>query len=279
MNKITLLVACLLSMAVFSQKLDKSKSNLKSSTSSNSSSNSSSSSYENDDDDDDENSFGEELFLEFIVKPIALVAYATTVEIFIQSHLEEDGNHLYMDLTHHPYSDNQKGDYIYEPDFYNPTRLDLSNQLLFDGNRIFGNNLNAKLRFAQRASLEYNQTYLHESVKGTSYQFFMHDLTANYYRVRTESFTLHYGLGATYVHSGVNKAYFTYKTGMEYFFNRPISIDFEHRGTMGDLSSIYQTNFNINFYKKNYALKAGINLYRIGGVNYNMVGLGGKIYL
>lgn len=276
MNKITLLVACLLSMSVFSQKLDKSKSNLKNSSTSQSSSSSSSSSYE--DDDDDEYSFGEELFIEFILKPIALVAYATTVEIFIQSHLEEKGNHVYMDLTHHPYSDNQQGDYIYKPEFYNTTRLDFSNQFLFDGNRIFGNNLNAKLRFAQRASLEYNQTYLNESVNGKSYQFFMHDLTANYYRVRTESFTLHYGLGATYVHSGVNKAYLTYKTGMEYFFNKPISVDFEHRGTMGESSGIYQTNFSINFYKKYYALKAGMNLYRIGGVNYTMVGLGGKLY-
>lgn len=274
MYKITLLFICLLSISSFSQKLNTSKKNLKQKELS--LKNETSSSTVNDNGDE---SIGNQLFIDLVVKPLFFMAKVITYELLIESVSEANKNHPYMELTPHPYYNKLRGDYTFNSSTYKPLRLDISNQFLFDGHQIFGNNLNTKFRFLQRGGLEYNQVYLRESVQGKDEDFFMHDLTANYYRVRTKSFTLHYGMGATFVHSGVNKAYFTYKTGMEYFFKIPISLSFNHRGTPITNQGIYQTNLNLNFYKKNFALKTGVQFYQIGGVNYRMFAFGGKIYL
>ncbi|NJB81411.1 hypothetical protein [Wenyingzhuangia aestuarii] len=275
MKKITPYLLCLFSLTVFSQKLEKSKTHLKKKDLNIEVNSSSSSVYEEDDD----SSFGEVLFVDLVAKPIIFLAKVVTLELFIESYLEKDGKHPYMELTPHPYLDNLVGDYTYNSTTYKPIRLDISNQLVFDAQNIMGNNLNAKFRFLQRGSIEYNQLYLYESIKGKTSQLFLHDITANYYRIRTNSFSLHYGLGASYVHSSVNKAYFTYKMGFQYFFKIPLSLEVEHRGTLITNDGVYQTNLGVNYYYKNYALKAGIQFYDIGNVNYQMFAFGGKVYL
>lgn len=275
MPKIIILFYCfVLSSSCFSQKLNKAKESLKKKDLSVEIEKQHTSTQNN----GEEGSFKEELFYEFVIKPVVFLAKAATYELLIQSIFEEKKHHPWMELTPHPYLDTLRGDYTFDSETSKPIRFDIFNQFLFDGHHTSGNNLNAKFRFLQRGSIEYNQLYLLENKNETS-QFFAHDITANYYRIRTQCFSLHYGLGATFVHSGINRAYFSYKTGIEYFFKLPISISLEHSGTPINENGISQTKASINIFKKKYAFSSGLQFYKIGAVDYRMFAVGGKIYL
>ncbi|MDO3693885.1 hypothetical protein QVZ41_03355 [Wenyingzhuangia sp. chi5] len=270
-KNLLLLGLSLLPMIFNAQKLDKAKTNLKKDLVYEVSYSEAGSEKE-----EEQTSFKNDLAYDLIVKPIVFIAGYLTYGLFVESGME--GKHSHMELTPYPYLNNLKGDYAFEANEVAFTRFDISNQFLTDQSNTYGNNLNVKFRFLERASVEYNQLYLLESKKYTS-QFFIHDLTANYYRIRTNHLSLHYGLGVSYAHSGVNKAYFTYNTGISYFMNVPLSISLEHRGTPFSENGIYQTNLNFNYHIRNYAIQAGFNFYNIGNVHYKMFGLGGKIYL
>lgn len=273
-KKLLLLGLSIFPLIFYAQKLDKAKANLKKDLVQDVAHEVS---YSKDTDDDDEDSsFGNYLIYELIAKPIAIIGSYLTYGLLFETAAERNGKHAYMELTPHPYLKNLRGDYAFEANEVAFTRVDISNQLLTDMNNTFGNNLNVKFRFLERANLEYNQLYLLESNKS---QFFMHDLTANYYRVRTPQLSLNYGLGISYVHSSVNKAYFTYNTGINYFLSVPLSISLEHKGTPFSKNGIYQTKLNFNYHIHRYALHIGYHFYDIGNVHYKMFGLGGKIYL
>ena len=276
MKQKLLLLCLLLSPIVFyAQKLNKAKNNLKKDSSYKVS-------YDKieieDNQSDKTSSFQHDLAYELIAKPILFITSYVGYGLLVETVMEKEGKHAYMELTPYPYINHLKGDYAFEANEVTFTRFDISNQFLTDQNNTYGNNLNVKFRFLKRASVEYNQLYLLETQKYTS-QFFTHDLTANYYRVRTQHLSLHYGLGVSYAYSGVNKAYFTYNTGISYFMNVPLSISLEHRGTPFSVNGIYQTKLNFNYHINNYVIQAGFNFYNIGNVHYKMFSLGGKIYL
>ncbi|MGY5355435.1 hypothetical protein [Wenyingzhuangia sp. IMCC45467] len=270
MKKKLLILGVVLSfMDTYAQKLERSKENLKKDLNYHIT-NSQIGTDEND------NSTSNSLAYDLIAKPIMFIGGFLTYGLLIETFIEREKKHAYMELTPYPYINNLKGDYAFEANEVSFTRFDISNQFVTDMNYTQGNNLNIKFRFLERVNIEYNQLYLLEN---NNNQFFMHDLTANYYRIRTEHMTLNYGMGISYVHSGVNKAYFTYNTGIQYFFNIPLSLSLDHRGTPFSRYGIYQTKLNFNYHIKQFVFQVGINFYNIGNVHYKMLGLGGKVYL
>lgn len=226
--------------------------------------------------DNSDSTFSNSLIYDLIARPIIFIGSYLTYGLLVETFIERDKKHAYMELTPYPYINNLKGDYAFEANEVAFKRFDISNQFITNMDNIYGNNLNIKYRFLKRVSVEYNQLYLLESKNS---QFFMHDLTANYYRVRTEYLSLNYGMGISYIHSGVNKTYFTYNTGIEYFLSIPLSLSLEHRGTPLPKYGVYQSKIKFNYHIKQFTLQAGINFYNIGDIHYKMLGLGGKVYL
>lgn len=279
MKKITLLFLLFgCSTFLFAQRLERSKSNLKKKKITTTvikekkQSNQTQNEYEG-------SSFKDILIYELLIKPVSYAIGAITYGVFIETPQERKNKHAYMEFTPYPYFNQQKGDYTYNPTAPKPLRVEFSDQLLFNGGNIYGNQLNARLRFAQRASLEYSQLYLIEHLKNNNYHFYTHNLNLNYYRIRTKTVTLHYGLGITHIYSNVNKTYPNYKMGLSYFFNKPISLNITHKGTIQYGHGLYETTVDFNYYKNKYAIKGGFHYYSIGGYSYPMLALGGKVYL
>lgn len=270
-QKLLTLILSLFISTMFSQKLDEAKNNLKKDLTSEVS-------YSKDKSDTkNENvSFKEILAYELIVKPIVFISTYLAYGLFVEFPLEE--KHSQMELVPYPYINQLRGDYAFRANEVVFKRFDISNQFLTDLNHTFGNNLNVKFRFLERANIEYNQLYLLEYYNSNNSQFFMHDITANYYRIRLHNFSLNYGLGLSHVHSDIEKTYFTHNTGFQYFLKAPISISLEHKGTASS-NGVHQTKFNFNYHKNKLTLQAGFNFYDIGNIKYKMFALGGKIYL
>ncbi|MEN8804184.1 MAG: hypothetical protein ABF278_00985 [Wenyingzhuangia sp.] len=224
-------------------------------------------------------SFGDYMAYELLIRPLVWITTKVTYGIFVESFFEQNTKHSKMKLTPHPYANKMRGDYTIDTNGFVANRVDLSNVVLTDMNHTYGNNLNVKFRFLERTNIEYNQLYLLESDNDIRSQFFMHDLTVNYYRIRTKKICLNYGLGASYVHSQVNKAYFTYNTGVSYFLSVPLSLGLEYKKTPFYDNGITQTKINFNYHVRQYAMEAGYRFYQIGNVSYKMVALGAKVYL
>ena len=124
----------------FSQKIDKSKNELKSGNSSNSSSSSSSSSFNSSRNATVSNDFG---LIGLLVEGFLYVSFYSTIGDY------KSENHLYNPLSKYPYFDGESGNFQKENDsiqYGNLMRLDVENHFLYSNNNLFGNHLKAKFR-------------------------------------------------------------------------------------------------------------------------------------
>ncbi|MFM7896473.1 MAG: hypothetical protein ACKO8L_11225, partial [Flavobacterium sp.] len=133
-NTLVILFIALTINITFSQKIDKSKEELKTGNNSNSSSSNSSSSNSSSDS-SESSAFG---IFRFIIESF----YYT---------IGDYGNekHLYSRLTKHPYFDGESGNFQKENDSIqngNVMRFDVENHFLYSNNNLFGNHLKAKFR-------------------------------------------------------------------------------------------------------------------------------------
>lgn len=133
-NTLVILFIALTINITFSQKIDKSKEELKTGNNSNSSSSNSSSSNSSSDS-SESSAFG---IFRFIIESF----YYT---------IGDYGNekHLYSRLTKYPYFDGESGNFQKENDSIqngNVMRFDVENHFLYGNNNLFGNHLKAKFR-------------------------------------------------------------------------------------------------------------------------------------
>ena len=133
-NTLVILFIALTINITFSQKIDKSKEELKTGNNSNSSSSNSSSSNSSSDS-SESSAFG---IFRFIIESF----YYT---------IGDYGNekHLYSRLTKYPYFDGESGNFQKENDSIqngNVMRFDVENHFLYSNNNLFGNHLKAKFR-------------------------------------------------------------------------------------------------------------------------------------
>ena len=141
MKKISLvLLILLMSTYSFSQKIDKSKNELKSGNSSSSSSSSNASTTSSSRNSSDSNDFG---LVGLLAEGFLYLTFYSTIGDYSSE------NHLYNSLSKHPYFDGKSGNFLNDGDsdaYTNRMRFDLENHFLYSSNSIFGNHLKAKIR-------------------------------------------------------------------------------------------------------------------------------------
>lgn len=251
-------------------RLNSAKSDLKNSSSSSSSESSSSN--------DDDNDFLELLLIEAIAEPLLTVGGLITYGILIETEWEKNSNMHYARFTPYPYAYGAYGDYMYEPvgsiDSLTPARVDLNNSLVRSDSRLFGNHLNAKVRFEKRFSIDggYLQLFENGPLGNESFSFF--NTSINYYRIRTNRFSLWYGPGVGYIGNEVKRFGFTLNTGAEWFVARPVSLfaSYKHTFLGSDTVSLFESR--LKYHIKNYNLSGGFERYKLGSVNLSNVAVG-----
>ena len=258
--------------STFSQKVDKSKNELKSGSSSSSSgtrSNSSSSSRSSSDD------FG---LVGLFVEGFLYVSFYSTIGDY------NSEEHLYNSLSKYPYFDGESGNFQKENDsiqFGNLMRFDVENHFLYSNNNLFGNHLKAKFRPFQYFYLQADYRELLEKNVFTN-QFSnlsLFQFNLAYDRIRFKKFNFGWTLGATYVANDVQKAGFSYGLNADAFIIKNIS--FTSAILWSRINGLPVNSFEIRgkYHKKNYFISFGYEHLKIASPNYNYMTFGAGLYL
>lgn len=256
----------------FSQKIDKSKSELKSGNRSSSSSSASSSSSSRSSRSSDD--FG---VIGLLVEGFLYLSFYST----IGDYSSED--HLYNSLSKYPYFDGSSGNFINEGDSIsvnNKMRFDVENHFMYSNNNLFGNHLKAKFRPFQYFYVQGDYRELFEKNVFTDRfsNLSLFQFNVAYDRIRFKKFNLGWTLGATYLGNDVQKAGFSYGLHTDVFAIKNIS--FNSAMIWSKINGLPVNSFEIRgkYHKKNYFFSLGYEHIKIASPNYNFVTLGTGIY-
>ncbi|MEP1490536.1 MAG: hypothetical protein ABJK28_19105 [Algibacter sp.] len=201
---------------------------------------------------------------------IQIFAY-TAYGIAFESPFETDHKGSHAFLTKHPYKNTTTGNYSY--DWNEDTEIfttTITNQFIFETNKIYGNHLNVDMKFLKRLGVELDYLQLwEENTNFGNDALAIYTVLAKYNRVRTERFNAWWGLGAAYVDGGVNELGFTYGLGAELFFIKPFSMESNFNQTLINDNSINTFNALLNYHRKQYKFTLGYEHLKIGGVGFS----------
>ncbi len=256
----------------FSQKVDKSKNELKSGSSNSSSitiNNSSSSS---------QNSSDEYGLVGLFVEGFLYVSFYSTIGDY------NSEEHLYNSLSKYPYIDSESGNFRIENDsveYGNIIRIDVENHFLYSSNKLLGNHLKAKFRPFQYFYLQADYRELLEKNLFTN-QFSnlsLFQFNLAYDRIRFKKFNFGWTLGTTYVANDIQKVGFSYGLNADAFVIKNIS--FNTAILWSKLNGLPVNSFEIRgkYHKKNYFFSFGYEHLKIASPNYNFITLGTGIFL
>ncbi|WP_396602934.1 hypothetical protein [Algibacter sp. R77976] len=208
-----------------------------------------------------------------IVAPIfAYTAYGIAVE----SPFETNNKSHNAFLTKYPYKNSNTGNYSYnwneDSEILTTT---LTSRFIFETNRLYGNHLNADMRFLKRLGLEFDYLQLWEENNNfDTNKLAIYTALAKYNRVRTERFNAYWGIGAAYIDGEVNALGFTYGLGAEWFFVKPLSLESNFNQILVNDNTVNKFNALLNFHRKQYKFSGGYEGLKIGSVGFSNVSLG-----
>lgn len=267
-NTLVILFIALTINITFSQKIDKSKEELKTGNNSNSSSSNSSSSNSSSDS-SESSAFG---IFRFIIESF----YYT---------IGDYGNekHLYSRLTKHPYFDGESGNFQKENDSIqngNVMRFDVENHFLYSNNNLFGNHLKAKFRPFQffYIQADYRELIEKNAFTNNFSNLSLFQFNVAYDRIRFKKFNLGWTLGVTYIGNDVQKVGFSYGLHTDVFAIKNIS--FNSAMIWSKINGLPVNSFEIRgkYHKKNYFFSLGYEYLKIASPNYNYMTIGTGFY-
>lgn len=273
MKKLFLILVIILSFnSLFSQRVDKSKNELKSgSSSTNTGIKSSNSSSSNDSSSDN---FG---IAGLLAEGFLYVGFYST----IGDYRSED--HLYNSLSKYPYFDGESGNFqTYNDSIGNDNlmRFDIENHLLYNNRNLFGNHLKAKFRPFQYFYIQADYREIIErnlfTNRFSNLSVFQFNLA--YDRIRFKKFNFGWTLGATYIGNNVQKIGFSYGLNADVFIVKNIS--FNSAMLWSNINGFPVNSFELRgkYHRKNYFFSIGYEHLKIASPNYNFVTLGTGIY-
>ncbi|AXT62268.1 hypothetical protein D1816_18500 [Aquimarina sp. AD10] len=209
----------------------------------------------------------------FIVAELGLFAaeaflYATYFTA-IETPMEAEHRATGARITKYPYLNSKIGNYAYDSG-ENTTqfRATISNRYIIENQKLYGNHLNADLRFLERIGFEADYLQLWED----NTNFGVNTLAiftamAKYHRVRTEKFNAWWGVGTTYVGGEVDEFGFAYGVGAELFFAKPLSIETNFYGAYINQRPVNRLSALLNYHYKRLKFSGGYEHLRIGSLD------------
>ncbi len=268
-----ILLLNLITVHSFSQKVDKSKSELNSGSKTNSSSSNTNSSSTSSKSSNNDSFDGGGFFVEL---GFYIGFYST-----IGDYRNED--HLYNFLSNYPYFDGESGNYVESFDSLvavKKMRLDLENHFLYNS-KTYGNHFKAKFRPSQYFYIQgsYRELIEKNSFNNSNSNLSIFQFNVAYDRLRFEKFNLGWTLGATYIGSGVNKAGFSYGLNTDIFLLKKMSIT--SAMIWSRINGLPVNSFELKgkYHKKNYFYTVGFENLKIATPTYNFITFGIGLYL
>lgn len=214
---------------------------------------------------------------------VSTFADAALLEAFVQLFMFVGQNVLIgeaqqTDLNIYPYYQLNAGEYMVltpakkdsltPPKEYNYKLSDLKANLnYFAGGSVNGVQAKVDFRMFYILGLEGSYNYFYEDVMNETVNLDVASLMLNYYRVRTQYVTGWWGMGATYVGSGVDTFGFAYNLGFDVFPVDPFSFRLLWKQSFIASDSVDEFQLQGKYHLKRTSLYAGWHYNNIGGVD------------
>lgn len=255
-------------IAMSQKSLSSAKSNLSGSSSSSRSSRTSSSSSDADYSNSDSEGALSQVIGEAILHGMAFITYGTLI-----------GDVEPRSFNAYPYTDGDEGEY--RKNFDQPkgkqSLVRLSNTVILNS-YLVGNDVKLNYRFVPFLGAEVNHLHFFERSSEKT-DLGITSLMLNYYRIRENRVSGYWGLGATFVGSGVNTVGFTYDLGLDVYVANPVSLGFSWKQAFINSSPVNEFCALARYHLNKIAFQGGFVHYKIGSVNYPSGVLGVEIRL
>lgn len=198
--------------------------------------------------------------------------------VFVESIFEHKTLSQESKITPYPYLKKTIGDFDYY-NTYKGSRILLSDRYL-SNDKQQGNYFNTEFQFLKRFSLTADFLFLkEENTFGSPERYKHYTLAANYYRIRTQKFSLWYGIGVRYVEEGVNKYGFSYNIGTRIYIVKPVSFEFLFLGSIVNGKSVNHLYTQLKWHINRMYIMGGYDQIKISSYKFDMFGMGIGIYL
>lgn len=214
---------------------------------------------------------------------VSTFANAALLEAFVQLFMFVGQNVLIgeaqqTDLNLYPYYQQNAGEYmalppakndsLAPPKEYNYKLSDLKANLnYFAGGSVNGVQAKVDFRMFYMLGIEGSYNYFYEDVMSETVNLDVASLMLNYYRVRTKYVTGWWGMGASYVGSGVDTFGFAYNLGFDIFPVDPFSFRLLWKQSFIASDSVNEFQLQGKYHFKRTSLYTGWHYNNIGGVN------------
>jgi len=195
----------------------------------------------------------------------------------------ENEDHLFSELTPYPYYNNKSGNYMnsdIEDESEELMRFDVENHFLYANNASFGNHLKGKFRPFQYFYIQadYRELIERDKFAKTTSNLSLFQFNLGYDRIRFEKFNLGWTLGATYIANGINKAEFSYGLNTDIFAFKNVSFNSAMIWSKFNGLPVNTFEFRGKYHKKNHFFSMGFENLRIGSPSYNYATFGAGFY-
>lgn len=197
-----------------------------------------------------------------------------TYGVAIETIFEKESKMHRASIAKYSYINKHTGNFTYNDSLSVKSNLLLTNSFLRESKSLYGNNFNAKFRFAKRMDAEFGYLELTEKLQNTKDHFSLFSLMVNYHRIRTQRLDIWYGIGAMHVANNVNKTGFAFGGGAEWFIKRPISIYTCIKSANINQENVTKSKILLKYYQQRTQFFTGYQNFNLANVNINSVSLG-----
>ncbi len=198
-----------------------------------------------------------EAFGELILRGFVLVTYGTLI-----------GEVEPRSFNDQPYEEHTMGEYRKNLGQANgKQRLATISNTVILNSYIIGNDLKLNYRFLPFLGAEVNHLHFFDGGEEEN-NLGITSLILNFYRIRENRVSGYWGMGATYVGSGINTTGFTYNLGMDIYVGKPVSLGLSWKQAFINESSINEFRALGRYHKNKMAFHTGFVHYQLGGINY-----------
>lgn len=205
---------------------------------------------------------------------IATIFWNITYGIVVESIFEKESKMHDASLAKYPFAERKVGNYTYKRENSVLTNFCIENTYLRESKSLFGDNLQAKFRFAKRMDISLDYVVLLE--KNTSFTdvFSFYTLTANYHRIRMQQLDVWYGVGLMHVESNVKKSGINFQIGGEWFVKKPFALQATIQSAIINQESITKSEFLLKFYQKRLHFFSGFEKIQFPSVPFHFFAFG-----
>jgi len=205
---------------------------------------------------DEDDGFRETAIHLFLEGSVRLLFYFPEIENDIHS----------VRYSKYPYADSNIGIFTYDGDKKIAFRASFNYYQL--NSNLTGYGIRTRLSPHPLVDLEFDYTSLKESVPNGYDNLSLYNFFINYNRIKSENFTLFWGLGLKGLSGNSSNLAFAFNVGSEIYLVAPVSFELNYNLGFFEYTTVDEFTLNLNLHLKQFKVYVGYQHFRAGDIKF-----------